>query len=81
MECLLLWPTYKGEKGRTLGKTYGIKVRCYWEHPWGTHGKLREHIGNLMGTHWELERNIEATYWEQMKMKKILPQQPPQTKT
>jgi hypothetical protein len=43
MECLPLWPTYIGEKGRTLGKTCGIKVRCYWEHPWGTHW---EHIGN-----------------------------------
>jgi len=35
-----------GEKGRTLGKTYGIKVRCYWEHPWGTHWEPREHFGN-----------------------------------
>jgi hypothetical protein len=26
MECLPLWPTYIGEKGRTL--TYGIKMRC-----------------------------------------------------
>jgi hypothetical protein len=25
------------EKGRTLSKTYGIKARCDWEHPWGTH--------------------------------------------
>jgi hypothetical protein len=34
MKCLLLlWPTYIGEKWRTLGKTYAIKVRCYWEHP------------------------------------------------
>jgi len=32
-----LWPSYIGEKGRTLAKTYGIKVRCYWEHPWRTH--------------------------------------------
>jgi len=31
MECLSLWPTYVGEKGRTLGKTYR---NCYWEHPW-----------------------------------------------
>jgi len=23
-----LSPTYIGEKGRTLGKTYGIKARC-----------------------------------------------------
>jgi len=37
MECLSLWPAYMGEKGRTLGKTYVIKARCYWEHPWGTH--------------------------------------------
>jgi hypothetical protein len=39
-EYLSFWPRYIGEKGRTLGKTYGIKVRCYWEHP-------REHIGKL----------------------------------
>jgi hypothetical protein len=30
---------------------------------------LGEHIGNLMGTHWELERN-------KGKMKKILPHPP-----
>jgi hypothetical protein len=29
MECLPLWPTCIGEKGRTLGKTYGIKARCH----------------------------------------------------
>jgi hypothetical protein len=57
MECLPLWLKYIGEMGRTLGKTYGIKARCYWEHPWGTHLELREHIGSLMGTHWELEGN------------------------
>jgi hypothetical protein len=34
-ECLPLWPTYIGEKGRTLGKTYGIG------------NTLGEHIGNL----------------------------------
>ncbi len=56
--ALSLWPTYIGEKGRTLDKTYGIKVRHYWEHPWRTH---REHIGNLMGTHWELEGNMMGT--------------------
>jgi hypothetical protein len=39
-----LWPSYIGEKARTLGKTYGIKARCYWEHPWGTN---REHFENL----------------------------------
>jgi len=45
--ALSLGPTYIGEKGRTLGKTFGIKARCYWEHPWETH---REHIGNPLGT-------------------------------
>jgi hypothetical protein len=57
MGCLSFWPTYIGDKGRTLGKTCGIKARYYWQHPWGTHWEPREHIGNLMGTHWELERN------------------------
>jgi hypothetical protein len=50
IECLALWPTNIGEKGRTLGKTYGIKARYYWEH-----------IGNLIRTHWELERNMLGT--------------------
>jgi hypothetical protein len=45
MDCLPLWPTYKGEKGRTLGKTYGIKARMLW----GTHWEPMEHIGNLKG--------------------------------
>jgi hypothetical protein len=44
IEFLPIWPTYLGEKGRTLGKTYGIKVRCYWEHHWGTYWELRECI-------------------------------------
>jgi hypothetical protein len=43
MEYIPLWPTYIGEKGRTLGKTYGIKMRCYWD-------KFGEHIGNILGT-------------------------------
>jgi hypothetical protein len=50
MECLALWPSYIGEKGRTLGKSYGIKVRCYWEHPW-------ELEGNIEGTCWEQRKN------------------------
>ncbi len=47
MECPLLCPRYIGEKGRTLGKTYGMKAMCYWEHLWGTHWK---HDGNSLGT-------------------------------
>jgi hypothetical protein len=61
MECLPPWRTHIGEKGRTLGKTFGNKMRCYWEHPWGTHWEPREHIRNLMKTHWELEGNILGT--------------------
>jgi hypothetical protein len=49
--ALSLGPTYIGEKGRTLGKTFGIKARCYWEHPWETHREHREPIGNLKGTY------------------------------
>jgi len=45
MKCLTLWPTYIGEKGRTLGKTYGIKVRCYWEHIGNLMGTWKEHVG------------------------------------
>jgi hypothetical protein len=54
IDCLPLWSIYTGEKGRTLGKTSGIKARCYWEHPWETHW---EHIGNLKGTCWEQRKN------------------------
>jgi hypothetical protein len=57
MECLSLWPSYIGEKGRTLGKTNGIKVRCYWEHPWGTH--------------WEPDRNPLGIFLENLNLWKI----------
>jgi hypothetical protein len=63
MEYLSLWPSYIREKGRTLGQTYGIKMRCYWEHPWGTHW---EHEGNMVGTK---EKNPPAT--QNLKAKKI----------
>jgi hypothetical protein len=38
------------DKGRTLGKTYGIKVRFY-----------RNTLGNTSGTSWELEWNTLET--------------------
>jgi len=41
-----LWPTITSEKGRTFGKTYGIK---------------RGAIGNTLGTYWELEMNMLRT--------------------
>jgi hypothetical protein len=46
MECPPLLP-YIAEKRRTLGTTYGIKERYYWEHP--------------SGTHWELDKNMLGT--------------------
>jgi len=47
IQYLPLWPTYIVEKGRRLGKTYGIEVRFYWERLWGTRW---EHSGNPLGT-------------------------------
>jgi hypothetical protein len=45
MECLPLWPTYIGEKGKTLGKTYGIKVGAIG-NTLGTLRACKEHVGN-----------------------------------
>ncbi len=61
MECIPLWP------GRTLGKTYEIKLRCYWEHPWGTHWEPSEFEGNT-GT-------------KEKRKEKILTPTPPPPKT
>jgi len=44
-----------------------MKARCYWEP--------REHLENLIGTHWELEGNMLGT---KGKRKEILPPSPPQ---
>jgi hypothetical protein len=30
-----------------VGKTYGTKARCYWEHPWGTHWELEGNKGKM----------------------------------
>jgi hypothetical protein len=49
-----LSPRPIGEKRMTLARIYGIQVSSYWEH-----------VANLMGTHWELENNIEGTCSEQ----------------
>jgi hypothetical protein len=45
------------ERRTTFAKAYGIKVKCYG-------GDFVEHIGNLMRSHWELERDIVRTHWE-----------------
>jgi hypothetical protein len=49
-----LWHSYIAESRTTFAKAYEIKVRWYGEH-------VGEHIGNLMGTHWELKGNIMRT--------------------
>jgi hypothetical protein len=48
-------------------------VRCYWEHPWGTHWEIREHIENLLGTWKEHVENKGK-----MKKKILLPPPPTQ---
>jgi hypothetical protein len=35
-----LYPTYIGERKTPFAKTYGVKVRCYWE-------LFGEHVENL----------------------------------
>jgi hypothetical protein len=73
MECIPLWPTYIGEKGRTLGKTGGIKARYYKEHPWGTHWELKEHIGNKGKMKKMLEESAEASDWVGRKLRSSHP--------
>jgi hypothetical protein len=46
MECLPLLPTYRGEKGRTLLKTYGIKASAIGN----TFGEHIGNLGNMLGT-------------------------------
>jgi hypothetical protein len=51
-----------------LGKTYGIKTRCYWEQPWGANWE-QKYIGNLMGTHWERRKNEKGLPSPKLKRK------------
>jgi hypothetical protein len=39
-----LWPTYICEKKTTFAKTYGLKMKCYWEVIEGTHKKLGNYL-------------------------------------
>jgi hypothetical protein len=41
-----------------------LKSELLWRTCWGTHWELGKHIENLMGTLWELKRNIMGTHWE-----------------
>jgi hypothetical protein len=49
------------------------------ENMLGTHRELGEHIGIMMGTHWELKRNIWEHIANQGKMKNSLALYPPKT--
>ncbi len=55
-----MFPVYKHECW-TLGKQYGINLRCYWEH-----------LGEYLGT-WELFGILMKTSWEQEKKTKTSP--------
>ncbi len=59
-----LWSTYIGERRTTFAKAYGIIVKCYGKH-------IGENIENLMGTHYELKRNMVRTHWEPENNEKI----------
>ncbi len=54
----------------TLGKPYGIKLRCYWE-------LLREQLGNLKETWWEHIKNKEG---KKRKKEKVPPPHPQKEK-
>jgi hypothetical protein len=61
-----LWPTYIGERRTPFSKAYGIKWRG-----------MEKMLGKILGTHWELERNIVRTYWEAEKNENISSPPPP----
>jgi len=46
-------------------KTYGIKLRCYWEH----HGGIAWELKEPLGTSWELDGNM----WEHQEKSPFLP--------
>jgi hypothetical protein len=65
-----LWPTYISEKEDNICQSIWHKSEVLWRTCWGTHWELGEHIGDLMGTHWELKGNIVRTHWEPGKYEK-----------
>jgi hypothetical protein len=36
-------------EGENFGQRIWDKVRCYWEHPWGTHWEQKKHITEHIG--------------------------------
>ncbi len=65
-----LWPAYIGEKENTICQSIWDKSEVLRRTCWGTHWELGEHIGNLMGTNWELKGNIVRTHWQPGKYEK-----------
>jgi hypothetical protein len=59
LNCIVppLWPTYIGERRTPFSKAY--KSEEVWRN-----------VGENIGTHWELERNIVRTHWEVEKNEK-----------
>jgi len=57
----------------------GLSVKHMGFKPGAIGNTFGEHVENLIGTHWELENNIEGTCWEQKKndKKSSLPPPPP----
>ncbi len=51
-----LWPNYIGERRVTFAKTYGRKVRCYWE-------LFGEHVRNL-GANFDLTPSPKKLAWK-----------------
>ncbi len=48
-KCIPTWPSFSVyiHGSWTLGRPYGVKPRCYWEH---LGDSILEHFGNMMGT-------------------------------
>jgi hypothetical protein len=51
-----LWPNYIGERRPTFAKTYGRKMRCYWE-------LFGEHVRNL-GANFDLTPSPKKLAWK-----------------
>jgi hypothetical protein len=66
IRCIFIYPTFSAYRyeSSTLGKPYGLKLRCYWECLWEQFGNLK----NLVGT------------WKTNKRTPLHPPPPPKRK-
>ncbi len=74
---------YKGKEDN-IGESIWDKSEMLCRKCWIAYWELGEHNGKLMGTHWELKRNIVETHWElgknEKKIAPLLPQTYKETK-